>query len=92
VVVCPPISTLSLSPFPEFHSLYQLGDVLDQGEKDGWLSTRLATVKMPGPNKGLVVAVKCIDKTKVPVEEEEGLLEEVSIASKERETGTGRDR
>lgn len=39
---------------------------------------RSATVTRPGPNKGLQVAVKCIDRTNLPREDEEDLLEEVS--------------
>ena len=38
---------------------------------------RSATVTRPGPNQGLQVAVKCVQRTNLPREDEEDLLEEV---------------
>lgn len=57
-----------------FHSTYQLGKVIGEG---AFSQVRSATVTRSGPDKGVQVAVKCIERTNLPKEDEEDLLEEV---------------
>eukprot|EP00903_Cladosiphon_okamuranus_P014546 g13493.t1 len=66
----------SLSHSPGFHSSYRLGDLVHEG---GLSSIWSATVTRPGPNKGLVVAVRRVGKTTLPLEIEEDILEGVRI-------------
>lgn len=61
-------------PPAAFHSTYQLGKIIGEG---AFSQVRSATVTRSGPNKGVQVAVKCIERTNLPKEDEEDLLEEV---------------
>lgn len=64
----------SLLPLPDFHSTYTLGEILGKGV---FSTVRAATVTRPGPNKGMMVAVKCVPKKDLPRDDEEELLQEV---------------
>lgn len=72
----PPAPPTPTQPFaPGFHDTYNLGNVIGEG---AFSKVYSATMKRPGPNQGLQVAVKCIERNNLPKEDEEDLLEEVS--------------
>ena len=70
----PPASALIPLSGPAFHKNYNLGELIGEG---AFSKVKAATVKTPGPQKGMQVAVKCIERQNLPREDEEDLLEEV---------------
>lgn len=59
---------------PDFHKIYQLGALIGEG---AFSKVHLATVKAAGLHKDMQVAVKCIDRDGMPLEDEEDIQEEV---------------